>query len=492
VDAVKKLAGQSAIYGFSSIIGRFLNYLLVPLHTNVFVQPGQYGVVTEFYAYISFFIILYTYGMETSFFNFSRKYNNSSKVFSTVMSCLLVTTVLFTSVLLFFSDSITSLIKYDGHSEYVQIMALVIALDALTAIPFAKLRLQSKAKRFATLKVINISINIFFNIFFFLVLPSWASSNMLFHDMANSIYDPSNMVVYVFVSNLIATACTFLLLIKEFKFSISDANSNLLKELFVYSFPLLIAGFAGMINETLDRVMIKYLIPDTGYALAQLGIYGACYKLSIIMTLFIQAFKYAAEPFFFAQHGKEDAKYTYAVVMKYFVLTCSFIFLFVMMYIDIFKYFIGPNYRSGLHIVPILLLANLCLGIFFNLSMWYKLTGKTKFGAYFAIAGAVITITGNIILIPRIGYTGAAWTTLICYASMMVMSYISGAKQFPINYQPVKLLGFIGLSVGMYLFSDKLVDYFNFDLTLKMITNTFILFLFVGIVYKFDKLKELR
>ena len=492
MNVVKKLAGQSAVYGLSSIIGRFLNYLLVPLHTNIFVQPGQYGVVTEFYAYISFLMILFTYGMETSFFQFSRQENNSKKVFGTIMSSILATTTVVTLGILFFSDRIAELIMYSGHKEYVQIMALVLGLDALTSIPFAKLRKESKAKRFALLKIINISINIFFNLFFFIALPYLANSGGLFSEYFTAIYLPDNMVVYVFIANLFASVVTFLLLLKEFRFSFGDFEFQLLKKILLYTLPLLVAGFAGMINETLDRVMIKYLISDPGDAMAQLGIYGACYKLSILMTLFIQAFKYAAEPFFFSQYGKDDAKESYAVVMKYFVLTCSFIFLFIMMYIDVFKYFIGPSYRSGLHIVPILLLANMCLGIFFNLSMWYKLTGETRYGAYFAIVGAVITIIGNIYLIPLVGYTGAAWTTLICYASIMLLSYFTGARKFPVNYRPGKLAGYIGLSILFFISSEWLTELLSLNFTIKMILNTVLLLLYIGLVFQFDKLKEIR
>jgi O-antigen/teichoic acid export membrane protein len=492
VNVVKKLAGQSAVYGLSSIIGRFLNYLLVPLHTNIFVQPGQYGVVTEFYAYISFLMILYTYGMETSFFQFSRQENSGKKVFGTIMSSILGTTAAVTFGVLFFSDRIAELIMYPGHAEYVQIMAIVLALAALTAIPFAKLRQQSKAKRFALLKIINISVNILFNLFFFIALPYLANISSSYSEFFNLIYYPDNMVVYVFVANLIASLITFLLMLKEFRFSLGDFDPLLLKKIILYSLPLLVAGFAGMINETLDRVMIKYLVSEPEDAMAQLGIYGACYKLSILMTLFIQAFKYAAEPFFFSQYGKDDAKESYSVVMKYFVLTCSFIFLFIMMYIDVFKYFIGPSYRSGLHIVPILLLANMCLGIFFNLSMWYKLTGETRYGAYFAIIGAAITIAGNIYLIPMIGYSGAAWTTLICYASIMILSYVVGARKFPVKYRPLKLAGYIGLAVLFFLTSEWLTELLSLNFTFKMIMNTILLLLYVGVVFQFDKLKELR
>jgi O-antigen/teichoic acid export membrane protein len=492
LESIKKLAGQSAIYGLSSIVGRFLNYLLVPLHTNVFSQPGEYGVVTEFYAYISFLMIIYTYGLETSFFHFSRKYEGRPSVFSTIMGSLLISTLVFTACALFYSEDISRLIQYTGHPEYVQIMALVIGFDALTSVPFARLRYRSKARKFALIKIANIMVNILLNLFFFLLLPFLASSDSALSGPAAQLYNEDNRVVYVFISNLAASGVTFILLISEFRFSFSQFNPGILREVILYSSPLLIAGLAGMVNETLDRVMIKYLVSDKTSALSQLGIYGACYKLSIIMTLFIQAFKYAAEPFFFSQFGKEDAKQTYVVVMKYFVLTCSLIFLVVMLYIDVFKYFIGPSYRSGLHIVPVLLLANMFLGIFFNLSMWYKMTGRTRFGAAFAIIGAMITIAGNLYLIPRMGYEGAAWTTLICYSVMMIISYFIGMKYYPVNYKPLKLLGFIVFALLMYRMSVWVDVYLNFDTLIRVLVNTLILFIFIAIVYRFDKLKELR
>ena len=410
MSILKKLAGQSAIYGLSSIVGRFLNYLLVPLHTNIFTQPGQYGVVTEIYAYISFLMIIYTYGMETSFFHFSEKDKaNDKKVFGTGMMALLFSTLFFSGSVILFSGSLAEVLDYEKHPEYIIWMAMILGFDALTALPFARLRQQSKAKRFAFLKLLNIFINIFFNILFFIILPVWyRQEDALLNGLTKLIYNPDIGVGYVFIANLLASAVTVLLMLPEMKFSRTDYDRALMKRMILYSLPLLVAGLAGMVNETLDRIMVKYLIDGPGNAMKQLGIYGACYKLSILMTLFIQAFRYAAEPFFFAQFKTGDARKVYALVMKYFVITCSIIFLAIMMYIDIVKYFIGKNYWPGLKVVPILLLANLCLGVFFNLSMWYKLTGKTIYGAWFAIFGAVITITFNFILIPELGYMGAA------------------------------------------------------------------------------------
>jgi len=255
----------------------------------------------------------------------------------------------------------------------------------------------------------------------------------------------------------------------------------------IYSLPLLIAGLAGMVNETLDRIMVKYLAADSAGAMKQLGIYGACYKLSILMTLFIQAFRYAAEPFFFAQFKKEDARNVYAMVMKYFVIACAIIFLAIMMYIDIVKYFIGKNYWPGLKVVPILLLANLCLGIFFNLSMWYKLTGKTLYGAWFSIFGAVITISFNFMLIPKLGYMGAAWTTLICYASMMVLSYFTGQRHYKINYEVKRISGYLFYAIALFLLSQLFIDLAEPGLLFKLVVNTIIFLVYLFTVSRLER-----
>jgi O-antigen/teichoic acid export membrane protein len=489
LGTLRKLAGQSAIYGLSSIIGRFLNYLLVPIHTNIFKQPGEYGVVTEIYAYISFLTILYTYGMETSFFHFSEKNKErENKVFGTGMSAIVVSTILLTGSILLFSGNLAEVLDYEKHPEYIKWMALIIGMDTLTALPFARLRQQSKAKLFALLKLTNIFINIFFNVLFFIIFPVWYKEGPgLFKDISHAVYSPAIGVGYVFISNLIASFVTFIILLPKMKFNRNDFDSGLLKKIILYSLPLLIAGMAGMINETLDRIMVKYLAPDPANAMKQLGIYGACYKLSILMTLFIQAFRYAAEPFFFAQFKKEDARKVYALVMKYFVITCAIIFLGIMMYLDIIKYFIGKTYWSGLKVVPVLLLANMCLGIFFNLSMWYKLTGQTRYGAYFSVFGAIVTITFNLLLIPKLGYMGAAWTTLLCYASMMVASYITGQKNYPVNYETGRISLYVAYAIALF-FLAKAISYFaDTSFTIQLVINTVIFFTYLFTLSRIER-----
>lgn len=474
MSILKKLAGESAIYGLSSIVGRFLNYLLVPLHTHVFTNPGEYGAVTEIYAYISLLAILFTYGMETAFFHFSNKYpEKSNAVFATGMGSLLVSTSVLAGALLLFSGSLSELLDYQSHPEYIIYLSLIIAFDTATAIPFARLRQQGNAKKFAALKLFGISVNILFNILFFVVFPVWMrrGEGMLF-EFAQLVYDPTVGAGYVFMANLIASMATLALMSPLLRFSRSDFDFGVLKELLRYSWPLLFAGLAGMINETLDRALIRHLVVDKADAIVQLGIYGACYKLSIIMTLFIQAFRYAAEPFFFNQFGKDDAKETYATVTKYFTITCAIVFLGVMMYLDVFKHFIGENYHSGLKVVPVLLTANMCLGIFFNLSMWYKMSGKTSYGLFFTLFGAALTVVLNVMLVPQMGYMGAAWATLGCYASMMVASYVIGQMNYRVPYQTGRILSYVFLAFSFYALSELFVYWVSPSTAVKIVFNT--------------------
>jgi O-antigen/teichoic acid export membrane protein len=479
LSQIKKLAGQTAVYGLSSIIGRLLNYLLVPLYTRIF-DPTAYGVVSEFYAYVTFLIVLFTYGMETAYFHFSTGELDKEKVSGNTLSMLLLSSSLLTGVLIFFSNSIANAIGYALHPEYIVWFALILAFDALTAVPFAKLRQQNKAKKFAFLKLLNIGINIGLNLFFLYLLPKFVKEG----NWADAIYNPTMGVGYVFIANLISSAVTLMLLLPDFRKIIFPIDNALAKQMLIYAFPILIAGFAGMINETLDRAILKYLITDKSIAMQQLGIYSACYKLSILMTLFVQTYRYAAEPFFFSQRNKGNAKELYASIMNYFVLICSTIFLVVMLYIDVIKLFIGEKFYSGLKIVPILLIANLCLGIYLNLSMWYKLSGQTKYGAWLSIFGAAITILFNLWLIPIMGYTGAAWATLICYASMMIASYIIGQKKYPIPYDVSKFFIFTTSAIGCWMLSNFIHSKFVVSNTTFAIINTVLLAVYFGAMWK--------
>ncbi len=457
MNPLRKLASQTAIYGLSSIVGRLLNYFLVPLYTRIFT-PAEYGVVTELYAYVSLLLILFTYGMETAFFRFYELEENKRKVFSTVLKGIVASSILLSGTLIFFYKDLSILLDYQGNSEYILWFAFILGADAISSIPFAKLRSEQRAARFAWVRFANILINIGLNVFFLVLCPYLILNGTEgVQNFIHFIYREEIGIGYIFISNLIASLFTLLLLLPELRGITERSDFRLWKKMFVFAAPLIIAGMAGMINETFDRILLKILIPDTQQAMIQIGIYGACYKLSILMTLFIQMFRYAAEPFFFSQIKNENAKEVYADVMKYFVIICSFIFLLIMLFIDLFKNFIGADFHEGLKIVPILLLANMSLGIFFNLSIWYKLSGQTKYGAWLAVFGAVITIALNLLLIPLFGYLGAAWTTLFCYGLMMIASYIIGQRNYPVPYDLKRILFFIGLAFFFYILSENLL-----------------------------------
>ena len=371
------------------------------------------------------------------------------------------------------------------YQRYIIWFVIFLAADAISSIPFAQLRIENKAFRFAFIKMTWIIVNIALNLFFLVLCPKLNPGSWL-----ASLYNPALGVEYVFIANLVSSAVVLLLLLPEFRSMNFSFDKKLWREMMIYALPLLVAGFAGMINETIDRLFLKYMVPGKAEALVQVGIYGACYKVSILMTLFVQTFRYAAEPFFFSHSGKEDAKKTYAHVMNYFVITCSVIFLVVMLYMDIVKYFIGEEYRSGLKVVPILLMANLCLGVFYNLAIWYKLTSKTKWGAYLALIGATITILLNYILIPLMGYIGAAWATLICYASMMVISFIVGQKFYRVEYDLRKFFIYLVSILLIYFISERIRHTFVLSISVTTIIHTMLLILFGAIIYLTEKNKS--
>jgi len=434
------------VYGLSQILGRFVNYLLVPLYTTIFTT-GEYGVVTLVYAYVSFFNVLLTYGMETAFFRFSQKKDNPEEVYATALRSLITTSSIFVLLACLFSGTLAGLIKLPQHPEYIIYFVLIIALDAVAALPFAWLRQQNRPVKFAIVKNINIFSNILLNLYFLMLCP-YAEKQWGMH---LPFYNPAIGVGYVFISNLLASAITIPLLAKEFlQIKGYGFNKVLWREMLVYALPMMVVGFAGMINETLDRTLITWFYDDPEVGRSMNGIYGANYKLSILMSLFIQAFRYAAEPFFFSHAKTTDKRTIYAQVMDYFVLVCLFLFLMVMLFIDVFQHFIGKDFREGLHVVPVLLIANMFLGIYYNLSIWYKLSDQTNKGALISMIGAGITIAANFILIPLYGYTGSAWATLICYTSMAVICYAMGARYYPIPYHTGKVLLFIGVALGLY------------------------------------------
>jgi O-antigen/teichoic acid export membrane protein len=493
MSTIRKLASQTAIYGLSSIIGRFLNYLLVPLHTSVYVfSLEQYGIITEMYSYVAFLVILLTYGMETSFFRFyARDEFDKKNVYATALWSVMCTTTAFILVCYAFAQPIAEWLHYDNHKEYVIWFAIIVGLDAVSSIALAKLRAQNKAVRFATINLSNVAINIGLNLFFLAYcMPLYKSGQSNW--IVETFYNPNIGVGYVFIANLIASIFKFAILLPYYFDLRFGITLSYLKQMLIYGLPLLFAGLAGIINETLDRLMLKQmLIDDIGEVrtLELIGIYGAVYKISIIITLFIQAFRFAADPFFFAQEKEKNSKEIYSKVMTYFVIVCAVIFLGVMLYLDIIKYFIANEaYWVGLHIVPYLLFANIFLGIYYNQSIWYKLSGQTMFAIYLAVFGAVITITLNVIWIPSINYVGSAYATIICYASMMLLSYFIGQRYYPIPYKIGKIFFYLGSAFLVYIASTFIP---TFELSVMISIKTVIFLSYIFMIYLIER-KSLR
>jgi O-antigen/teichoic acid export membrane protein len=482
MNQIKRLAGQTAIYGVPTILGRFLQYLLVILLTRVFTT-GEYGTISVFYSYASFLMVVLTYGMETTFFRFSESETNKDRVFSTAMISLILTSAAFLVLTNSFSSTIAQWIDYPRHPDYVIWFAWILGLDAICAIPFARLRAENKAIRFATIKFVNILINIGLTLFFLLLCPYlWNHSVSWIHFIYRSDWN----IEYVFLANLAASVLTLLLLMPQVLGMKWELHPVLWRKMMRYAWPLLFAGMAGIVNETFDRLLLRYLLPEN-ISREQVGIYSACYKISILMTLFIQAYRFAAEPFFFAKAKDQDARQVYARIMDYFIITVSFIFLITMLYLDdVFIHFIGRNFRVGRNVIPILMLANLFLGVYYNLSIWYKLTAKTIWGAWLSAIGAVITLVLNFWWIPLSpdhlihGYLGSAWATFFCYGSMMVISYLLGRKYYHIPYNLLKFFGYLGFSVLLYFVSTLP----SFDhAVLRIGFNTFLLLVFAAVAF---------
>ncbi|MBK6626944.1 MAG: oligosaccharide flippase family protein [Flavobacteriales bacterium] len=438
MSVLRKLAGQTAIYGLSSIVARFLNFLLTPLYTSKGVfAPEEFGIITSLYAWAAFVNVVLTFGMETTFFRFAhRKELDPKRAYATAFFSVAGLALFFTLVCALFPDAIASGIRYPEQGQLVLMLALALGLDAMTALPMARLRNEGRPWRFVSVNLLNVVVTIALSLYFF----AYAKP-----------HDPSIGVGHVFLINLIASAVKFLVLVPQWP-RLGAFDKTLLRPMLVFAAPLAIAGLAGMVNETADRAVLKYLLP-ADIADEQIGIYGACYKLAVLITLFIQAFRMGAEPFFFSHAKEKNSAATFARIMNVFVAVCMSAFLLVMLFLDLFKWFI-PNeaYHAGLRVVPILMLANVFLGIYYNQSVWYKLTDRTRAGSTISIVGAAITLVCLFALIPSMGYMGAAWATLICYASMAAISYAWGQKHYPVPYNVTRVLGYMaGAAVLWYI-----------------------------------------
>ncbi|WP_347373762.1 oligosaccharide flippase family protein [Aequorivita sp. Q41] len=476
----KKLFKQTFIYGLATVLPRIMAVILVPLYTTVML-PEEYGIYASLMAYLILGNVLLSYGMETAFFRFVTKdASNQKMVQATTLTSLTVSTLFFLGITLFFKNTIAEVL--DFKPEYVSYGLLILALDALVVLPFVWFRANERPIKYAFVKIFNVVINLAFNLFFLLLLPKLAENSSFW----SSLWFPENKVAYVFIANLIASGVTLLILLPLYIKIGFGFNKTIWKQMIKYAFPVLIAGIAFSINEAFDRILLKYLLPENS-AEIEVGLYSACYKLGMFMTLFVMAFRLGIEPFFFNHAGHSNAKKTYATITKYFTLFGCLILLGVVVYIDIFKQILIPNsqYWEALKIVPLILLANLFLGIYHNLSVWYKVTDRTKYGAYISVFAAIITLVLNFVLIPIIGYLGSAIATLAAYGSMVVLSYLYGRKYYKVPYEVNKISGYLLLAIG---FSAVSFYVFNGNMWI----GTTFLVVFAGLMIYFEKNEFLK
>jgi len=437
---LKSLAKDTAIYGLSSIVGRFLNYLLVPLYTaKLSAASGGYGIITNVYAYTALLMVILTYGMETTFFRFANKEGEEAdKVYSTTLMSVGFTSLVFVLLTLAFINPISAFMGYGEHKSYIWVMAITVAIDAFQCIPFAYLRYKKRPMKFAALKLLNIFMSIALNLVFFLVLPAVYESSGG-SGFAAKIYSPTVGAGYAFYINLFCSATLTLFFFKELTCVKWRFDRVLLRRMLSYSWPILVLGIAGILNQTADKILFPYIYKSAD-AHAQLGIYGAASKIAMIMAMITQAFRYAYEPFVFGKAKEKDNRETYAKAMKYFVIFTLLAFLCVVGYIDLLKYLIGKDYWEGLRVVPIVMAAEIMMGVYFNLSFWYKLIDKTIWGAWFSGIGCLVLVFCNVIFVPRYGYMACAWAGFAGYATAMCLSYAVGQRKYPIKY-PLRDIG---------------------------------------------------
>ncbi len=467
MSEMKSLAKDTAIYGVSSIVGKFLNYLLVPLYTYVLKQTADYGIVTNLYAWTALLLVILTYGMETGFFRFANREDYDPRtVYKTSFVTLLCTSALFTMLVIIFHQPLANVLGYPDHSEFVEMMFATVAIDAFACIPFAYLRYQKRPIVFAALKLLFVLLNIGFNILFLVVLGK-------------------NDVFYVFLSNILATTIQTLCLLPFTMPKGGQFSAPVLKEMLRYSLPLLVLGVAGIMNQTLDRILFPYLYTGDD-AQAQLGIYGACFKVAMVMMMFTQAFRYAYEPFVFAKHKDRQSVEAYADAMKYYIIFSYLILLGVIFYLDIFRYIVSSAYWEGLKIVPVVLWTYVFQGIYFNLSFWYKLTDETKWGAYFSLIGLAITLVLQIVFVPIIGYWASCGSSLVCYFVIMLLSFFIGQKKAPIPYDLRRIGQYTVLTIGLLAVYYALRLYYIHNMWLLMAISTVLIIVYLFVLTRKD------
>lgn len=462
---LKSLAKDTAIYGVSSIVGRFLNYLLVPIYASAMsAASGGYGVVTEVYAWVALMLVLLTYGMETGFFRFANKEDeNPQTVYSTTLISVGTTSLLFIILCLTFLREIAGLMGYSQHPWYIGMMVIVVGIDAFQSILFAYLRYKKRPIKFAALKLLFIVTNIILNLIYYVVLKG-------------------TDVFYAFLFNLVCTSVVMFGFIPELRVHLVF-DKALLKRMLAYSFPILILGVAGILNQVADKIIFRHVYPDAAEASVQLGIYGAASKIAMIMAMFTQAFRFAYEPFVFGKSKEKDSRQMYAQAMKFFIIFTLLAFLAVMFYLDLLKYILGRDYWPGLKVVPIVMAAEIFMGVYFNLSFWYKLIDETRWGAYFSAVACTVVILMNVFLIPLYGYMACAWAGFTGYAIAMLLSYFVGQRKYPIRYDLKSIGLYVLLAVALYVVGEQIPIQ---NVILRLAFRTVLLLIFIVYIVKKD------
>ncbi len=479
---LKSLAKDTAIYGMSSIVGRFLNYLLVPLYTAVLpASSGGYGVVSNVYAYTALILVLLTFGMETGFFRFANKSDeNPEKVYANTLWFVGGLSLLFVILGMTFLHPIASFLEYPDHADYVGMMILVVALDSFQCVPFAYLRYKKRPIKFAAIKMLNIIGNICLNLFFLLLCP-WLYVHA--PETVSWFYHPDYLVGYIFVSNLLMSAIQLFFFVPELKGFSYRADWQLIKRMVAYSFPILIFGLVGILNQTVDKMIYPFLFDDRQEGLVQLGIYSATSKVALVMAMFTQAFRYAYEPFVFGKNKEADNRKVYAAAMKYFFIFSLLAFLTVMGYMDILKFMVARDYWEGLSVVAIVMGAEIFKGIYFNLSFWYKLTDDTRWGAYFSLIGCAVILVLNVWLVPLYGYVASAWASVAGYGAITLLSYVIGQKKYPVVYPLKDMAVYLILAAVLFVLSEIVsVEHVIW----RLLYHTLLICIFVAFIIKRD------
>jgi O-antigen/teichoic acid export membrane protein len=476
MSKLKTLAGETVLYGLGSIFPRMLNFLLVPMHTVGMFSPEEYGAFTKLMAWVAFINVVFTFGMETAFFRFATKPGSDAKrIFNLAQTCVLLVSVPLSILFIVLASPIASLLDVANHPEFISWLSVIMLVDAAVAIPFARMRLEKKALQFAMAKIINVIILVGLNFYFLKVA-----------------YNPAINIGFVFLANLIANSFFIFFFLKTLLSWRPLYDKEISPVMLSYAYPVMLTGVAGMTNEMFSRTMLEAWLPPHFYGTvtnkAAMGIFGACYKFAVLMNLGIQAFRYAAEPFFFSNASDKNSPTLFAKVNHYFIITCCVVLLGISINLDVLQFLIGTDFRSGISIVPILLLAYLFLGVYYNFSVWFKLTDKTYFGTIITVGGALITVAGNYFLIPLAGYTGSSWAALLCYGLMAVACYLFGQKYFPVPYRIIQGLGYIAVTVVLvYLVQGIFIS----NQWLAIAFHAFVVIGFVGVVYSIER-KSLR